>query len=199
MTDENIILACKYGDDQTVRRCVEILAKRYQTAILNYIYKLTRDREAAEDLTQETFVRVFNKSRQFKSVAKFSTWLYRIATNLALNEIRDRKMRPSLSLYSPAEHKTGEGELVSLLPAPDIQSETDSQRRELARLIEDTLQSLPEKYRLVLVLCDIEGFSYEEAAHISGMRVGTIGSRLSRARRYFVDKFRPHISGHTPP
>jgi len=193
MTDEEILFLCKEANDETVRRCVEILAKRYQTAIVNYIYKIIRDREAAEDLTQETFVRVFNKSREFKRVAKFSTWLYKIATNLSLNEIRDRKIRPSLSLYSQAESDSA-GELISLLPARQVPTETDSRRRELARLIENTLQELPEKYRLVLILCDIEQFSYQEAARVLGMRVGTVGSRLSRARRYFVEKFRPHIA-----
>jgi RNA polymerase sigma-70 factor (ECF subfamily) len=193
MTDEEILLLCKEANDETVRKCVEILARRYQTAILNYIYRIIRDRDAAEDLAQETFVRVFNKSRQFKSVAKFSTWLYKIATNLSLNEIRDRKVRPSLTLYSQAESQTITGELISLLPAQQAPTETDSRRRELARLIENTLQQLPEKYRLVLVLCDIERFSYQEAAHVLGMRVGTIGSRLSRARRYFIEKFRPRI------
>jgi RNA polymerase sigma-70 factor (ECF subfamily) len=193
MTDEEILFLCKEANDETVRRCVEILAKRYQTAIVNYIYKIIRDREAAEDLTQETFVRVFNKSREFKRVAKFSTWLYKIATNLSLNEIRDRKIRPSLSLYSQAESDSA-GELISLLPARQVPTETDSRRRELARLIEKTLQELPEKYRLVLILCDIEQFSYQEAARVLGMRVGTVGSRLSRARRYFVEKFRPHIA-----
>ena len=193
MADEEILLLCKEANDETVRKCVEILARRYETAILNYIYRIIRDREAAEDLTQETFVRVFNKSRQFKKVAKFSTWLYKIATNLSLNEIRDRKIRPSLTLYAQAQQDADAGDLVSLLPAPHIPAETDSQRRELALLIENTLQELPEKYRLVLVLCDIEQFSYREAARVLGMRVGTVGSRLSRARRYFVEKFKPHI------
>lgn len=198
MADEEILLFCKQANDETVRKCVEILAKRYQTAVLNYIYRIIRDREAAEDLTQETFVRVFNKSRQFKKVAKFSTWLYKIATNLSLNEIRDRKLRPSLTLYTQAQPDADGGELISLLPAPHIPSEIDSRRRELARLIESTLQELPEKYRLVLILCDMEQFSYQEAARVLGMRVGTVGSRLSRARRYFVQKFSPHLAGSKP-
>ncbi|MFH1421115.1 MAG: sigma-70 family RNA polymerase sigma factor [Planctomycetota bacterium] len=193
ITDEEILLKCKSADTEFIKKSIEILAQRHQTAIFNYINKIIRDKETAEDLTQETFVRVFNKSREFKKIAKFSTWLYRIATNLSLNEIRDRKIRPYLTLHTPVGNGIDEDELISLISSKQAPPETNIQQKELAHCIEDILQKLPEKYRLVLILCDIEQFSYHEVARILRTSAGTIGSRLSRARRYFIEKFKQYI------
>ena len=75
MSDEEMLTYCKHADDETVRACISILARRYESSLLNYIYRMVRDRDIAEDLLQETFVRIYRKSREYRRIARFSTWL----------------------------------------------------------------------------------------------------------------------------
>jgi RNA polymerase sigma-70 factor (ECF subfamily) len=194
MSDEEILTYCKHEDQETLRACVAILAGRYQSSLLNYIYRIVSDRDIAEDLLQETFVRIYRKSREYRRIARFSTWLYKIATNLSLNEIRNRRHRPQLTLNVPIDSDADTEELVSLLksvhtdpPAREIGD------KELSLLLDQTLAELPDSYRVVIILCDIENFSYHEAAELLDVRPGTVGSRLARAREFFARKFLPYM------
>lgn len=194
MSDEEILTYCKHEDQETLRGCVAILAGRYQSSLLNYIYRIVGDRDIAEDLLQETFVRIYRKSREYRRIARFSTWLYKIATNLSLNEIRNRRHRPQLTLNVPIDSDADTEELISLLKS----AHTDPPAREigdkeLSLLLDQTLAELPDSYRVVIILCDIENFSYHEAAELLDVRPGTVGSRLARAREFFARKFLPFM------
>jgi len=194
MSDEEMLTYCKTADQETVRRCVSILARRYESSLLNYIFRMVGDRDIAEDLLQETFVRIYRKSREYRKIARFSTWLYKIATNLSLNEIRNRRHRPLLTLNLPVDSGEGGEEMVSLLESEDNKLPIRMlQDRELAGLVTDTLDELPEAYRMVIILCDMENFSYQEAAEVLGVQPGTIGSRLARARDFFLQRLLPYL------
>ena len=110
MSDEEMLTYCRNADQETVRTCVSILAQRYKSSLLNYIYRMVGDRDIAEDLLQETFVRIYRKSREYRQIARFSTWLFKIATNLSLNEIRNRRHRPGLTLDLPVERSSNQRE-----------------------------------------------------------------------------------------
>ena len=162
MSDEEMLTYCRNADQETVRTCVSILARRYKSSLLNYIYRMVGDRDIAEDLLQETFVRIYRKSREYRQIARFSTWLFKIATNLSLNEIRNRRHRPGLTLDLPVEAGEADAEaLITLLeskgaPVPARLLED----RELGHVVEEILGELSEPYRVVIILCDIENFSY---------------------------------------
>lgn len=190
MSDEEMLTYCKHADQEKVRECVSILARRYESSLLNYIYRIVGDRDIAEDLLQETFIRIYRKSREYRRIARFSTWLFKIATNLSLNEIRNRRHRPQLTLNLPVQSDEADAEeLVSLLESRGAHAPPQRvEDRELGRVIDDVLAEMPEAYRLVIILCDIEKFSYGEAAAALGTQPGTIGSRLSRARQFFSSR-----------
>lgn len=195
MSDEEMLIYCKRADQETVRACVSILARRYESALVNYIFRIVRDRDIAEDILQETFVRIYHKSREYRRIARFSTWLYKIATNLSLNEIRNRTKRPHLSLNMPLDTSGADAQdMVTLLKAADSQTPARRiERKELGRLTSEMLAQLPESYRMVIILCDIESFSYQEAADILSVRPGTVGSRLARAREFFAKRLLPYM------
>jgi RNA polymerase sigma-70 factor (ECF subfamily) len=195
MSDEDMLTYCKHADQETVRACVSILARRYESSLLNHIYRMVGDRDIAEDLLQETFVRIYRKSREYRRIARFSTWLFKIATNLSLNELRNRRNRPHLTLNLPVDAQEADvQELVTLLESRSAQApERQAQDRELGYIVDRVLAEMPEAYRVVLVLCDIEKFSYQEAAVALGTRPGTIGSRLSRARHFFAKKLLHYV------
>jgi RNA polymerase sigma-70 factor (ECF subfamily) len=195
MPDEEMLTYCKHADQETVRTCVSILARRYESSLINYIYRIVGDRDIAEDLLQETFVRIYRKSREYRRIAKFSTWLFKIATNLSLNEIRNRRHRPGLTLNLPVDQDESDAEeLVSLIQSADAQAPAKLiSDKELGSYVRTILDELPEPYRLVTILCDIENFSYREASQALGVRPGTVGSRLARAREYFAKRLVPFI------
>lgn len=195
MSDEEMLTYCKHADDEIMRTCVSILARRYESSLLNYIYRMVRDRDIAEDLLQETFVRIYRKSREYRRIARFSTWLFKIATNLSLNEIRNRRHRPQLTLNLPVDSTGSDAEeLVRLLESEDTQVPARLVAdKELGRVVGEILGELPESYRVVLILCDMEGFSYREASEVMNVRPGTVGSRLARARQHFAGKMLPYM------
>jgi RNA polymerase sigma-70 factor (ECF subfamily) len=189
-SDEELFVLCRDTQDPgEIRAAVGILAKRHHAGLVRYLVPFTRRVEVAEDLAQEAFIRIYKHAREYRSVAKVSTWLYRIATNLALNEIRDRKRRPAVSLNAPfGEDGERQDELADgREPSPVRRAEAN----DLAGRVREAIGELPELYRAVMLLCDLQGMSYEEAAEALGIKVGTIRSRLFRAREQFQEKLGP--------
>ena len=193
MSDEEILTYCKSADTEAVRVCVSVLARRHAPGVFNHIYRIVGDREIAEDLLQETFVRIYRKSREYRQIARFSTWLFKIATNLSLNEIRNRRHRPHLSLETPVEPGEEDARnLVSLLRSGASETPVRMvEDRDFGRLLQEAIGQLPEQYRVVLILCDVEKFSYDEAAQVLDTRPGTVGSRLARARQFLAGRILP--------
>ena len=168
------------------------LVVRYQTRLLNFVYRTIGDRERAEDLVQEVFVRVSRHLHRFDQTKKFSTWIYTIASNLAKNELRNRSRNPLV--YFQALKKQWDTDHRPL-QFEDTSSKPDDlyHKRHLRELVEWSVAQLPEHHRVVFVLRELEGKSYEEIADITGCNLGTVKSRLNRARTNFATIITPRL------
>jgi RNA polymerase sigma-70 factor (ECF subfamily) len=190
MTDHRLLEATKTGDDAAFAE----LVRRYRNQITNYVYRMTSDYDLAVDLAQETFMRVYAAAERYQTSYAFSTYIYRIATNLAISELRRRKRRRLVSLStffgereSPAD--SCELDMPDKGPLQDVTVVEDERRAAVARAI----ATLPEKYRAPLVLRDVEERSYEEIACILSMNEGTVKSRINRARTFLRDKLQAYL------
>ena len=173
-------------------RAFEELVTRYQTRLLNFVFRTIGDREKAEDLIQEVFVRVYRHMHRFDRSKKFSTWIYTIASNLAKNELRNRSRNP-LVLFQTIRKNWQEDDRP--LQFEDHTSRPDDlyHKRHLRSLVESSVAQLPVHHREVFVLRELEGKSYEEIAEITSCNLGTVKSRLNRARNAFATIIEPHL------
>jgi RNA polymerase sigma-70 factor (ECF subfamily) len=188
LSDAQVVQASLDGDT----RAFGELVRRYDQRLLNFVYRTIGDRERAQDLVQETFVRVYRHLHRFDQSKKFSTWIYTIASNLAKNELRNRSRNPlvlfqTLKKNWDADHRPLEWE--------DTQYKPDDlfRKRHLRRKVEEAVSQLPEHHRIVFVLREMEGKTYEEIADITGCNLGTVKSRLNRARNNFAHIIAPLI------
>ncbi|MEN8375913.1 MAG: sigma-70 family RNA polymerase sigma factor [Gemmatimonadota bacterium] len=166
-------------------RAFDELVGRYQDRLLNFIYRTIGDRDRAEDLVQETFVRVYRHLHRFDQTKKFSTWIYTISGNLAKNELRNRSRNPLVLFQAikknwDTDHRPLEWEDNSYRP-DDL-----FRKRHLKETVEWAVTKLPEHHRIVFVLRELQGKTYEEIADITGVNLGTVKSRLNRARNNFA-------------
>ncbi len=188
LSDHALIEATKGGDEAAF---AEIMG-RYRGPITNYLYRFLNDYEEAVDLAQETFVRVYFAIDRYHTQFAFSTYIYRIATNLAISEIRRRKRRKLLSLtglFQGDDDQATEYQPPDKRPLPDAVLMRDERDRRIAAAI----AALPEKYRVPIILRDIEGKSYDEVAEIMGLGLGTTKSRISRARGLLKEKLQHYL------
>ena len=188
MSDSEIVQRSLEGD---TRAFGEIVV-RYDQRLLNFVYRTIGDRERGQDLVQETFVRVYRHLHRFDQTKKFSTWIYTIASNLAKNELRNRSRNPLVLFQTikknwDADHRPLEWE--------DTQYKPDDlfRKRHLREKVEEAVSHLPEHHRIVFVLRELEGKTYEEIADITGCNLGTVKSRLNRARNNFAVIIAPMI------
>jgi len=165
---------------------------RYHGRLLNFTHRMIGDRERAEDLVQEAFIRVSRHLHRFDPSKKFSTWVYTIASNRAKNELRSHRRSP-LVFYQSARAPGDEDH--SPLQYEDSRSRPDDMfaGRQLKELVEATLARLSPQYRQVLILREFEGRSYEEIAEIAGCNLGAVKSRLHRARACFAALITPYL------
>ncbi|HEX8273435.1 MAG TPA: sigma-70 family RNA polymerase sigma factor [Longimicrobiaceae bacterium] len=174
------------------KRAFNELVERYQTRLLNFVYRTTGDRERAEDLVQETFIRVYRHLHRFDQTKKFSTWIYTIASNLAKNELRNRSRNP-LVLFQ-AIKKNWDADARPLEWEDNTYRPDDLfRKRHLRRMVESAVSELPEHHRTVFVLREMEGKTYEEIADITKCNLGTVKSRLNRARNNFAQIIAPML------
>jgi RNA polymerase sigma-70 factor (ECF subfamily) len=163
------------------------LVLRYQTRVYNLCLRMLTDPDAAADATQEAFLSAYKAIGRFKG-EQFRTWLFRIATNACLDMLRSRKRKPSQSLYSYSHDPEEEAEPLPIADLdPTIDPESSALRAEVAEAIQRGLDSLPDEQRIALVLVDVQGLSYDEAATITGANLGTIKSRINRGRARLRD------------
>ncbi len=177
MTDETrLIQQIKNGNIAAF----EELAARYQKQIFSLAYRMCGNQEDAADMAQEALIKVYRNVEKFKGDSKFSTWLYRVVTNTCLDEMKKMKRKQVYSLDDELETKDGslKRDLEDNAPTPEDRAE----QRERSEAIQDALMRVSETHRRVLVLRDIQGFSYEEIAGMLECSEGTVKSRLSRAR-----------------
>lgn len=175
-------------------RSFTLLMERYQHSIHSFLYRFINDKGFAEDLTQEVFLRVYQRGATFRLDAKFSTWLYRIARNLAIDFNKRKPQAPKLLLSHPSSSQSDEDPpLVEQLAGPIPTAEQSYLNQELGSHIETAISTLPEKYREVFILCSIQELSYEEASLILRCPVKTVSSRLCRAKVKFLKAMEKYL------
>jgi len=159
----------------------EFLVNKYQKKVFNIALRMMGNHDDAGELAQEVFIKVFKSIKGFKEESSLSTWIYRIATNVCLDEMRKRKKRWILSLDEEIQSEDGEihRQVEDNAPTPDIIAENNYTKS----VINKAIEKLPEDYRVVIVLRDLQGFSYEEISKIIDRPEGTVKSRINRARK----------------
>ncbi len=153
------------------------IVSRYQGRLLNFVYHFTGDRETAQDIVQETFLRVYRKRKEYRATANLSTWIFTIAGNLAKSELRHRKRWH----FVPISKKIDQDVLVEIADQ-SLGPDHIAEKRAMERDIQEAIGALPPKYREAVILRDIEGMPYEQIAQIVGCPVGTVKSRVNRGR-----------------
>ena len=183
MEENRLVEKTKQGDEEAFG----LLVKKYKTKVFNLAYSFTRDRETADDMAQEVFIKVYYALEKFKFKSGFGTWLYRIATNHFKDYLRKHAKERHISF--------------EMLGREPFLSEDEIKKKERAqdtadrkKLLHQALRSLPEKHQVILSLRDIQGHSYEEIAGILKLSPGTVDSRLHRARKMLRKKIAPFLS-----
>ena len=188
MDDAAVVTSFLEGEERAFQELVE----RYQTRLLNFIYRTIGDREKAEDLVQEVFIRVYRHLHRFDRSKKFSTWIYTIASNLAKNELRNRSRNP-LVLFQTIRKNWQDDDRPLQFEDTTARPDDLFRKRHLRELVEDSVAKLPAHHREVFVLRELEGKSYEEIAEITECNLGTVKSRLNRARNSFAEIIAPYV------
>lgn len=176
-------------------RAFSELVRRYQGRVTNLVSRVLNDRECADDLAQEVFVRVFVHRRNYRRGSKLSTWVFTIAANLAKNEIRRRVRRRNWFSLDALQETLNDSS--SVFADPTEGRERGMEREQLQQEIGRAIATIPEKYRLSLVLRDVEGLAYEDIAVVLGIPGGTVRSRINRARSMLKRKLQPLMRRET--
>lgn len=180
-SDDTLIALFQNGEKAVFRYLVE----RYQERVRNLIFSIFNDSQLVDDLSQEVFVKVYEALPNFRFQSSFYTWLYRITVNKSRDEIRKKKVKKifAFGMFDNDDY-------YSSNPALQVSFEPDDTRE----LIDKALQKLPEKYKMPVILKDIDGLSYEEIADVLDCEVGTVKSRLSRGRMMLKDLLKPYFT-----
>jgi RNA polymerase sigma-70 factor (ECF subfamily) len=180
LSNYDLILRCQQGMKPD-RAAFSELLRRHQTHVEKLLYHLAPDWSDRADLVQEVWIRVYRNIQRLKEPAKFKGWLSRIATNLFYDELRKRKrVQPPISLDAPRQVDDGEmnWEVATHLPSPD----QDLSNQEFYEQLNRAIAQLPETFRTTIILREIQGYSYEEIGTMTGVSIGTVKSRIARAR-----------------
>jgi RNA polymerase sigma-70 factor (ECF subfamily) len=188
-----LVARARAGD----REAFDGLVETYAPRVFNLTFRITGSREEAEDCVQEAFLRAFSGLRKFRGEAAFSTWLYRVAVNVANDAVRrlaDRALAASELASSASDEDVPDLDEIghSIGPAgPEPHEVVETHQRQ--EIVLSAIRSLPEHHRTAVVLYDLQGLSYDEVARITGARVGTVKSRLSRARLALKNRLARHL------
>ncbi|MBZ4687245.1 MAG: polymerase sigma-70 factor, subfamily [Clostridia bacterium] len=183
MDEKKLLAKVKKGDLESFN----ILVEKYQKHVYNIAYRFMGSREDASDAAQEAFLKAYRSISKFRNDASFKTWLYHITANVCRDELRKRKNTSVISLDVPIMGDDGQEidrQLKSGNPSPEEQFEV----KENQSFVQEVINSLPEDYRIILILRELQGLSYEEITEALNCSMGTVKSRLSRARKLFKDK-----------
>lgn len=173
VTDEELIARFQEGD----LYAFDLIVKRYKDQLLNFAYRFLGNMEESEDVVQEAFIRIFRKKHAYRNIAKFSTWMYTITGNLAKTELRRKKKRQFFSLSN-----LGFDDKEFDLPDTERNPEEMADDRVKDDMVQHAIGSLAPKFREVIILRDIQELSYEEISEIAKIPIGTVKSRVNRAR-----------------
>lgn len=184
--EDQLVGAARRGDEAALSRLVE----RYSPRIYNLARRIMRNREDAEDVLQETFLIMIKKLDTFSGKSSLYTWLYRIATNVALGKLREKKhIPPTVSIHDP-EFEALRGYQIRHWPD---HLEDRLKGEEFRACLNRALQELPENYRAVFILRDLEGLSIKESARVLGISAGNVKVQLMRARLFLRDQLAHHL------
>ena len=183
-TDAYLVKRSQEGDVSSF----ELLVIRYQKRIFNVVFRVVRDRDAVEDLAQETFLNAFKSIRSFKGGSSFYTWLYRIAANVSINYLAKRNKA------SFADEELLETEEVSKrVSGGELSPERGVQNQETAKAIREAVNLLPSDIRQAVILREFDGLSYEEIAEVMDCPIGTVRSRIFRGREMLKEKLKDYL------
>jgi len=173
LTDEEVIRRFQAGDEAAF----EELVHRYANRLMNFAYRFVLDRQEAEDIVQDTFLKVYQNRHAYREIAKFSTWIYTITANLAKTILRKRRNRKLFyfSRLGPEDHEVD-------FPSQDTPPGERVEGQFSEQMIQKAIEKLPEHFRTAIILRDIQDLSYEEISNIVGAPLGTVKSRINRAR-----------------
>ena len=186
-TDQQLVQRAQRGD----LRAFDLLVLKYQGRIGALVSRYIADAGEVEDVTQEAFIKAYRALSKFRGDSAFYTWLYRIAANAAKNHLVAKGRRPGADATIEDAEAFDDGGLVSEMSSPEAMAMGD----ELAAVVEQSLQALPEEIRAALTLRELEGLSYDDIAEVLGCPVGTVRSRIFRAREAIDEQVRQQISG----
>ena len=189
LTDEQLVSAHLVGR----HGAFDVLYNRYRDRLVHFVTRKTGDPDRAQDLVQEAFIRVTRHLKRFDTSKKFSTWIYTIASNLSKNELRNRSRSP-LVLFQKLVSTWDDDHRPLQFEDSSMRPDDMYRRRFLKDLVKDTVEDLPEHHRLVFQLRELEGKSYEEISQITGVNLGTVKSRLHRARHSFAQRIQPRLN-----
>lgn len=177
ISDKDLFAKVAADDEQAFALFVE----RYKSRLYNFIVRIISEKETAEDILQDTFLRVYNQRKNYSPDFALSTWVYTIALNLVRSELRKRKLRKYLSLDFLKEESDVE-----------LADNVNPEPGRLKPLMDKAIAALPEEYRTAFILCDIDRLPYNEIAEIMRVPVGTVKSRINRARSMLREKLLPY-------
>jgi len=175
-TDEELIAAFQQGSV----RAFNVIVARYKNPLTNFVYRFVGDLDECDDIVQETFIRVFRNKHAYTPRAKFSTWIYTIASNLAKSRLRQRDRHRVFSLSSLWSSEEGGREME--IPDNRYAADRDAESHLKLDRIQKALNTISPKYREVVVLRDVQELSYDEIARVTGLNLGTVKSRIKRGR-----------------
>jgi len=181
-SDESLMLRYRDGDV----RAFELLVTRHRKALFNFILRFVRDTAQAEDVTQETFLRLVKGADAYERQAKFTTWLYTIARNLCVDASRRGKHRKAASLDAPLGDDDGAGSLLDFLPDGSAGVDRQAQSRELGLRLRQAIEALPDEQREIFLLREVADLQFNEIANVVGCPENTVKSRM----RYALEKLR---------
>jgi RNA polymerase sigma-70 factor (ECF subfamily) len=183
-SDQELVHLCLRNDERAARELVE----RFERPVFSLVYRMVRDRELAEDLTQEVFVRTFNNLRRYDRSYKFSSWLFKIAYNLTVDHLRKKRVK-TISMHGSPDAVTAERQEATSLTLESGEEAPDEvlEARELAGALEEAIAKLRPEYRTAILLRHVEDRPYEEIADIMDVPLGTVKTYIFRARRELRD------------
>jgi RNA polymerase sigma-70 factor, ECF subfamily len=173
--DEELMLNFQNGDDAAFDKIVA----KYKNLLLNFVYRYLGNYEESLDIVQETFIRVYVNRKNYKNIAKFSTWIYTIAANLAKTELR----RKNRFTFFPVHFFSSEDDRVEFdIPDTSFSPDVETDKKLKSKIIQKALKQISPAYRQVVILRDVMELSYDEISVITRLRIGTIKSRINRGR-----------------
>lgn len=183
-SDEALLRCARQGD----KAAFEQFYQRYKKQIFAYTYRFMNNYTLAEEITQETFINAYTNLDKYTEKGKPLAWFYTIASNLCKNAIKSKNLRAEVSLDAPLKDSDGQIDMLDVLESTKDSPEITIKGKEMVDKIQEAIDSLPMEYKQILLLCDIQGQSYQDVAQILNSKPSTIGSRLFRARQKIAKK-----------